>query len=305
MNAAQRLLRIGRNTANLDRAIAFYCDALGFHVDAAAQDPMPAWARFPGACARLPRVARLVLGAQQIDLMEFADAAPYPIDSTACDLWFQHCAVVVSDIDTACRRTIRKGATPITQGGPQTLPPATGSVTAFKFRDPDGHPLELIHFPPGTGDPAWQRAPTDPGHCTLGIDHSAISVGDVAASIAFYQRLGFRVAARGVNRGIGQQQLDDLDDVVVEVVALEPADARTPHLELLGYRTPHGRKPAHVDIHDIAADRLVLRIHDLHVAARSLPTPMVKPAVLGTTRSTGDLQTILLHDPDGHWLVLV
>ena len=31
--------------------------------------------------------------------------------------------------------------------GPQLLPPSTGSVTAFKVRDPDGHPLELSYNP--------------------------------------------------------------------------------------------------------------------------------------------------------------
>ena len=74
-------------------------------------------------------------------------------------------------------------AVPITREGPQRLPPETGNVTAFKFRDPDGHPLELLHFPAGTGSVAWQ-AP-NPASPFLGIDHTALSVADVPASVAF------------------------------------------------------------------------------------------------------------------------
>ncbi|ODR96565.1 hypothetical protein AUC70_14945 [Methyloceanibacter stevinii] len=44
----------------------------------------------------------------------------------------------------------------VTAGAPVLLPPNTGSVTAFKFRDPEGHPLELISFPDGVGDARWQ-----------------------------------------------------------------------------------------------------------------------------------------------------
>ncbi len=81
-------------------------------------------------------------------------------------------------------RVRRHYGVPITEGGPQRLPLAAGGVTAYKFRDPEGHPVELIHFPPGSGDPAWQRPM--PGAVTLGYDHSAISVADADRSAAFY-----------------------------------------------------------------------------------------------------------------------
>ena len=37
---------------------------------------------------------------------------------------------------------------PITVGGPIRLPCASGGARAFKFRDEDGHPLELLEFHP-------------------------------------------------------------------------------------------------------------------------------------------------------------
>ena len=42
----------------------------------------------------------------------------------------------------------------------------------------------------------------------LGIDHSAIAVSDSARSIAFYEALGLRVAARALNSGHEQARLD-------------------------------------------------------------------------------------------------
>ncbi|MGB8684208.1 MAG: hypothetical protein WCD12_15080, partial [Candidatus Binatus sp.] len=60
-------------------------------------------------------------------------------------------------------------------------------VTALKFRDPEGHPLELIAFPPDDTPAKWQRSST--AEC-LGIDHSAISVAVTERSVKFYERLG-------------------------------------------------------------------------------------------------------------------
>ncbi|TAN05871.1 MAG: glyoxalase [Rhodanobacteraceae bacterium] len=296
-HGVRTLLRIGRNSANLARTVAFYRDALGFSVDAAPAAP-PAWTRIPGLDATPSRCALLSLGAQQIALTEFPGAEPYPAGSTACDGWFQHCAIVVADIGATHDRVLRHGAQPVTRGGPQTLPPATGSVRAFKFRDPDGHPLELIQFPPGSGDPGWQSAST--AGPALGIDHSAISVADVERSIRFYALLGLRVAARGVNRGARQQRLDALDNVEVDVVALQAA-ARTPHLELLGYRTPRGRAATPPPT-AIAADRLVWRASGIDalldaVSDAGYPNASASGRVDGTT-------VALLRDPDGHRLVL-
>jgi catechol 2,3-dioxygenase-like lactoylglutathione lyase family enzyme len=299
-DGAQALLRIGRNTADLDRAVAFYRDALGFHVDD-ANPGQPAWTRLAGVCDPPSRCTRLSLGAQQIELTEFTGATPYPPGSTSCDLWFQHCAIVVSDMGAACGRVMQHGAEPITRDGPQTLPPSTGSVIAFKFRDPDGHPLELIHFPAGTGDPYWPSVRGDGP--TLGIDHSAISVGEVTRSIRFYERLGLHVTARGVNRGIEQQRLDDLVGVEVDVIALR-TNTSTPHVELLGYRKPPGRVFTRAAVTEVAADRLEFSMQNLHAALDNLRALGATTAPRDASDPVGDPRAALLRDPDGHWIVL-
>lgn len=298
-HGVRQLLCIERNTANLERALAFYRDALGFGVDDPNATPS-AWTLLPGLCETAPRCARLSLGAQKLVLTEFSNAAPYPADAAPNDLCFQHCAIVADDIGAACERVMRHGTTPITRCGPQTLPPSTGSVAAFKFRDPDGHPLELIAFPRGTGDPVWQSA-RDNGP-TLGIDHSAISVTDVERSILFYELLGLRVTARGVNRGVEQQRLDDLAGVVVDVVALA-ATTRTPHLELLGYRRPRGRPDAPARLAGIAADRLAWQAGNVDVLLGALTDGDFTEAIVASG-FIGGTTVALLRGPDGHLLVL-
>ncbi|MEO7148901.1 MAG: VOC family protein [Rhodanobacteraceae bacterium] len=300
---ALRLLRVGRNVADLERARRFYCEALGFVYVDARDDAPPAWTRLPGVSGSPPRAARLRLGAQEIELTAFdPPGAAYPSGSTSADLWFQHCAIVTDDMDAAYARLRRHGGFKvISRNGPQTLPVSSGGVTAFKFRDPDGHPLELIAFPPVTGDPVWQTRGNDP---TLGIDHSAISVADADRSVAFYTALGLSQASRQTNRGPEQQRLDDLPDVIVDVVALQPADAHTPHIELLAYRVPSGRASMQTDARDIAADRLVLQMQGLTTLLKTL-TDAHAGIVSTAGISGGDgAQTALLRDPDGHWFVL-
>jgi len=295
----RKLVRIERNTADIRSAVAFHRDALGFRVDDADATP-PAWTMLPGLCDTPPCCAQLSLGAQTLVLTQFPAAEPYPKDGASNDLGFQHCAVVVDDMNAAYDRVMRHGATPISQAGPQTLPPPTGSVTAFKFRDPDGHPLELLAFPRGTGGPGWQSKQADGP--MLGIDHSAISVTDVERSVLFYELLGLRVAMRGVNQGVEQQRLDDLADVAVDVIALESA-TRTPHLELLGYRQPQGRANEALSLTAVAADRLVWRVENADVLLDALTDGDFADTVVASGFIRG-ATIALLRDPDGHLNVL-
>jgi catechol 2,3-dioxygenase-like lactoylglutathione lyase family enzyme len=173
---------------------------------------------------------------------------------------------------------------PITRGAPQRLPANTGGVTAFKFRDPEGHPLELLEFAAEAIPPPWRRLrENDP---CLGIDHSAIVVGDGARSISFYGALGFAVAGGSLNRGIEQERLDDLTEPVVAVTSLAPRAAEPPRLELLHYRQPESDEPSALRSNDVATTRLVL-------------------AVEGSPSSFGDAGAELMRDPDGHHLLLL
>lgn len=218
-----RFVALRRSVSKLARSVAFYCDGLGFEVADSGPDSA--------------HEIVLALGAERLMLTLRHPATPRPSPVAGPDLRFQHVAIVASDMDAAFARLQRLAPVAISRGGPQQLPAASGGVRAFKFRDADGHPVELIEFPPGQGAPRWHDGRRDAAP-TLGIDHAAISVADVDRSIAFYRSLGLRIASRQLNRGAEQARLDGLETAEVDVVALVPAQPDSPHLELLAYRTP-------------------------------------------------------------------
>ena len=267
---AQRVLRISRVVADLRRAEAFYRDALGFRTTAQGR-------LGDGDAAEI--VMRL--GAEDIALVRFAaPGRPYPTDSRSDDLWFQHLAIAVNDMDVAyAHLSSHSGWRPISEGGPQLLPPANGAVRAFKFRDPDGHPLELIWFPLGQGRPVWHQGA--PGGPFLGIDHSALAVAGTPRSLDFYRGLGLRVSERSLNRSPAQARLDGLPGAVVQVTGLRPASIAGPGLELLAYDPP-GRPAGSVAANDGVTDWVTLAVS---------PSPGASPCPV--------------QDPDGHRLVLV
>ena len=243
-------------TADLVRLTRFYAEVLGFAPHGA---PAPIGAEEMTVLELTGRGRRqtLTLGAQTVALDEFEMAgAPYFSASNAASLWFQHLALVVDDMEAAYRRLL--GTAAISEGGPQRLPASSGGVRAFKFRDPDGHPLELLRFPAQSTPKAWQGKRGQAGQIGLGIDHSAISVGDIDTSTEFYAGLGLAARERGHNAGPEQQRLDGLADVQVVVAPMSPAVA-PPHLELLGYQVPRGEAGPALRANDIAASRVVWR----------------------------------------------
>ena len=229
--------------ADLPRLLHFYENVLGFTPDGPEQPIDSREMRLFGLAGG-GRRRSLRLGRQHLSLDHFDEPGqPIPSGTSAASLSFQHLALVVADMAEAYHRL--RDTTSITQGGPQQLPAAAGGVCAFKFRDPDGHPLELLQFPPGD-----QKS-------IPGIDHSAISVADIASSEAFYGSLGLRIGHATLNHGPEQASLDDLGGVQVDVVPMLP-DADTPHLELLGYRPPHRcASSSSWKANDIAATRIV------------------------------------------------
>jgi catechol 2,3-dioxygenase-like lactoylglutathione lyase family enzyme len=236
-------------TADPMRLTAFY-RAIGFDIGEAATIPVAEMELLglPGAGSRIA----MSLGRGRLDLDSFTQPGRfYPGDSTACDLDFQHFALVTDNAEATWLRAREAGATPISQEGPVTLPPSSGGVTAVKFRDPDGHPLEFLQFPSGS-NPDWK------GRGVMGIDHSAISVSDISASRRFYVCHGLDEAGATVNHGPTQEALDGLGGVEVGVVSMNPATT-PPHLELLGYRHPGGRTLRPLAANDIAATRIVWR----------------------------------------------
>jgi catechol 2,3-dioxygenase-like lactoylglutathione lyase family enzyme len=231
-------------TRQPDRLVAFYT-GLGFTAGEPQSIPAAEIALLGLHGGGSRRTLRL--GDQRVELDHFEQPGrPYPPDVMGADSRFQHLALATDDAAAAWSRACALGATAISVGAPVTLPASSGGVTAIKLRDPEGHPLELLQIPHGP----WI------GHGLLGIDHSAISVTDVDAARAFYEALGLLEQGRTLNQGPTQAALDGIAAAQVDVVPLLPP-VETPHLELLGYRTPSPRVAEQAAANDVAATRIV------------------------------------------------
>jgi catechol 2,3-dioxygenase-like lactoylglutathione lyase family enzyme len=242
----------------------------------------------------------LRLGSQEIRLVRAQPAGrSYPVDVAGWSPLFQHIAIVVADMTRAYAHLSTLAWTPISISGPQVLPTASGGVSAFKFRDPEGHPLELIAFPPGAAPPQWRTASQD---VCLGIDHSAISVSSTTTSIEFYESLGLDRSGGSLNVGREQAMLDDVPVAVVEVTALSPAQT-TPHIELLCYQGAFDRRVRAQAANDATATRLVLTVESsaiLEVICAHASSALLS----GPELREDNLYGALLHDPDGHLICL-
>jgi catechol 2,3-dioxygenase-like lactoylglutathione lyase family enzyme len=298
----QKLSRITLICHQAERLAEFYIRAFGFACVEDSPKIDPGFAELIGLVKGQVRIMSLHLGSQVIALAETQPPGRrYPADVPGWDPLFQHFAIVVSDMTAAyANLQALHSWTPISTNGPQILPPSSGGVTAFKFRDPEAHPLEMLAFAPGATPAHWAIRS---GSLCLGIDHSAISVTDTSRSVAFYNRLGLARTASSLNVGREQDKLDNVVGAVVEVTALALPMQTVPHVELLCYRGSFDRRQLLPNRNDVAATQLVFEVErdalDAIVALNRDST-----ISSSTTSESGEIQTVLLRDPDGHLLCI-
>ena len=193
------------------------------------------------------RVARLRLGDEVLELTQYLAprGRPIPVDSRSNDRWFQHVAIIVRDMDEAYG-WLRENRIQHASTGPQTIPDwnaGAAGIRAFYFNDPDGHVLEVLSFPSDKGLAKWQAK----DRLFLGIDHTAIVVGDTEASLQFYRDLlGFQVAGAGENYGTEQEHLNNVAGAHLRITSLRAASG--PAIELLEYLNPRDGRPYPSDL---------------------------------------------------------
>jgi catechol 2,3-dioxygenase-like lactoylglutathione lyase family enzyme len=175
------------------------------------------------------------------------------------------------------------------------------------FRDPDGHFLEIIWFPPGKGDPKWQN---ETGSLFLGIDHTAIVVSSTEESLKFYRDLlGLRVAGESENYGIEQEHLNNVFGARLRISGLKAASG--PGIEFLEYLAPRDGRPAPNDqqANDIAHWQTLLVVGGVEGAAHDLLTrdaEFISPGEISVPEGKlGFHKGLLVRDPDGHAIMLV
>jgi catechol 2,3-dioxygenase-like lactoylglutathione lyase family enzyme len=298
---------ISMTVSDMDRSVAFYRTVLNFQTVSDQEVVGDDFEHLYVVFGARVRIVTLRLGDEILKLEEFI--APHgraiPVDSRSNDAWFQHVAIIVRDMDQAFAR-LRSQHVEFVSTGPQVLPPwnpNAGGIAAFYFRDPDGHSLEILHFPPGKGDPKWQ-APGDA--LFLGIDHSAIVVRDTDESLRYYHgTLGLKIAGGSENYGPEQERLNNVFGARLRITALRATHG--PGIELLEYMAPRTGRPMPIDTAsndvwnwhiDMQAD-----VPQADAAVRRQHYHYVSP---GTIRFTsGERQSsLMLRDPDGHATLL-
>ncbi len=290
----------------MDRSVDFYTRVLTFETISDAEVAGDDVEHLFGVFGSRVRIVTLKLGSESIELLQFLapKGRPIPVDSRSNDVWFQHIAIIVSDMDRAYA-VLRQNKVEHASSGPQRLPDwnkNAGGIKAFYFKDPDEHPVEILQFPEGKGDPKWHQ-PSD--RLFLGIDHTAIVVSDTDASLKFYRDLlGLRIAGESENYGTEQEHLNNVFGARLRITALRAPTG--PGIELLEYLSPRDGHPFPLDerTNDLVHRGTTLMAQDVDAAAFQLNATKVKFVSSGIVanhmKSLDFSRAFLVRDPDGH-----
>ncbi|MEW5979276.1 MAG: VOC family protein [Acidobacteriota bacterium] len=299
---------IGMTVSDVERSAEFYAKVLHFEKVSDVEVAGPDYETLQGVFGLRMRIVTMRLGDEFIELTEYLapQGRPYPPDTKSNDQWFQHIAIITSDMNQAYRR-LREHRVRHASSGPQRLPdwnPNAGGIQAFYFRDPDGHFLEILQFPAGKGDPKWARSA---GRLFLGIDHTAIVVMDTEVSLRYYRDvLGFRVAGESENYGTEQEHLNNVFGARLRITAVRAASG--PGIEFLEYLTPRDGRPLPSDAraNDILHWQVRLQSGDLSAADKALRQERARfiSSEPVTTPRPHASKSLLVRDPDGHALLL-
>ena len=296
--------------SDMDRSVEFY-SALTFQKVKDVEVSGEQYEHLEGVFGARMRIVRMQLGKEFLDLTQYLAplGRPIPTDSRSNDLWFQHIAIVVRDMDQAFEK-LRALKVQFVSTGPQTLPPsikAAAGIKAFYFRDPDQHNLEIIYFPPGKGDPRWQEK-TD--KLFLGIDHTAIGNSNTDASLKFYRDLlGLRKAGESENFGTEQEHLNQVFGAHLRITGLRAPSG--PGIEFLEYLTPRDGRPRPADVHanDVVHWQTTIATDDVDLMAKKLRDAHVhfvsSGVVVMPKDKAGFAKGALVSDPEGHNVLLI
>ena len=232
---------VGFTVSDMDKALDFYTHVLPFEKVSDREIAGEDLENLSGVFGARVRVVDLKLGSETLELTEYLtpQGEPVPVDSRSNDRWFQHIAIIVSDMDRAYAH-LRANKVRHASTGPQELPAyitAAAGIRAFYFKDFDNHVLEILSFPSDKGLPKWHEL-AKTGKLFLGIDHTAIVVGNTETSLGFYRDiLGLRVAGSSDNYGPEQEHLNNVKGAKLHITGLRTKDDGVA-VEFLEYRSP-------------------------------------------------------------------
>jgi catechol 2,3-dioxygenase-like lactoylglutathione lyase family enzyme len=302
-----RVKAIGFTVRDMQPELKFYREVLGFTLVSDREYTGQVQESLEGIFGLHIRVVTLKLGDELIELTDYLTPGgrSIPEDMKSNDLYFQHIAIVVSNMEKAYAWLKKKMVMQVSTG-PQTLPKsnvAAAGIKAFYFQDPDHHDLELIYFPKGKGQPKWQQ---HSNKLFLGIDHTAIGVSNTDSSLHFYQHLlGLERKGDSWNMGIEQAHLNNIEGASLHITGLRAATG--PGIEFLQYLQPGPGKfyPADSRADDIWHWQTTLIVQDASAVYHqllSLGYKLVSKEMVTLEGSSS--HAFIIRDPDGHALLI-
>ncbi|MGD1918234.1 MAG: VOC family protein [Pleurocapsa sp.] len=302
---------VGMTVSDIERSVKFYEEVLSFKKTKDIEVWGEDWEKLLGVFGLRIKIVEMESGDEKISLIEYLtpQGRPIPIDSKSNDRIFQHIAIVVTDIDLAYQH-LRKYKVKHTSTSPRQLPEwnkKLGGVKAFYFKDPDGHNLELIQFPPDKASDKWLQS-TD--KLFLGIDHSAVVVKDAEKSFSLYcDRLNFELQLQAQNYGVEFEHITCTFGSKVQVNSLKPASGIG--FELLEYIAPTTGKEMPIDSqsNDLWCYQTVIAVSNLESLVKELetaPCSFISPGIIEMSKNDlGYKKALSLRDLDGHILHLI
>ena len=295
--------------ADLDKALAFYRDGLGFETmgapgEATGTAPLMNMFGLPPEAKLRYQIARPPASRTGVEIVEVSGAGGKPLDRRLQDPGAFVLIVLVRDIDAALVKVKAVGAPVLTRGGmAMTVPGGAHPARMAVVKDPDGHFVELAQLDPlpETQAPASANV--------IGVRVRLI-VDDVDKAMHLYRdALGMNMTLApsfrddsGVLAGLGMregQYRAAMLQVPTTGLVFEPMDFKD-----IDRKTVHGR------IQDPGSTRIQLQVRDVDAAIAAL-----KQAG-GTVQTTGGkamdlpagpntIKVAVVRDPNDLFVVLI
>ncbi|PJC59475.1 MAG: glyoxalase [Ignavibacteria bacterium CG_4_9_14_0_2_um_filter_37_13] len=301
---------IGITVQDMNRSLPFYEKVLHFKLVSNDTIQSEEYSSLVNVKNAVVHLVKLKLGDERIELIDFIypEGKGYPEDSHSNDFWFQHIAIITSNMDGAYAWLKLNDVKNISVE-PQRLPDwnkNAGGIKAFYFQDPDGHPLEILEFPPDKGNAKWHKKSNQ---LFLGIDHTAIAVSNTDESLKFYRDvLGMEVGGESENYGIEQSRLNNVEGAHLKITGLHSDFGFG--IEFLNYLTPKGGRsnPENINANDLVHWQTKLstkNIDELFSKIKNAGYQTYTGIITMNKNYAGFSKGFIVKDPNGHRLLII
>ncbi|HET9833893.1 MAG TPA: VOC family protein [Vicinamibacterales bacterium] len=291
--------------SDLDKAIAFYRDALGLDIqgtpsNAEQNAPLRNMFGLPDAQLRW-MVGRPPAMRTGVEIVEVKKADGKPVERRVQDPGAFTLIVLVRDIDAAFAKVKQAAAPVVTAGG---RPIAVGRAKAFVTKDPDGHFVEVAQLNPLPETTAPETANV------IGV-RVRLTVDDAGQSMRQYQALGLNGTMNVIfEKNDALMRLFGLKEGAQYRLAAMDVPTSGLKLEFIEYKGVD-RKTVRANIQDPGSTRMQLQVRDVDATIDALKA--AGGTVVSTGGNTVDLpgrggattKVAIVRDPNNLFLVLI